>query len=312
MIFIKDLKNNDELTEIYLVKAMNKSVTSTNKTFLNVTFQDKTGIIFAKKWDVDAEDMEIYKPGNFVNVRFEVTTFKDKLELKILDGNKVNVVKYDDYIPTSPIPKDVLQTKIESYINKITDKNIKLIVDEIYATYKDKYLTYPAASNNHHAFASGLAYHTVSMLEVADFLSNHPQYKEGLDKDIVIAGVLFHDLGKVKELSGLLPIEYTMEGRMLGHLVIAVNIINNVASKHNLENNKKIIMLEHAILASHGKYEFGSPVLGSTKEAILLNFIDDLDAKMMMYDNNVKDINSGEFSKTLMNFDMRRLYKKEE
>ncbi len=307
MIYINTLKANDSYREIYLVKSVTKNVTTTGKTFLNLVLQDKTGCMPAKKWDVDAEDVEIFKAGNFVNVSFEVTTYKDKLELRINDGNKVEVTKLDDYIPTSPIPKEELAKKLEHYISLIKDKDIKLVVDSLYNEHKDKYLTYPAASNNHHAFASGLLFHTVSMLEVADFLSNH--YND-IDKDILLAGVFFHDIGKIKELSGLLPIEYTTEGRLLGHLVIAVNLINNTATKLKLENKEKIILLEHAVLSSHGKYEYGSPVLPETKEAILLNFIDDLDAKMMMYDNNTKEINPGEFTKSLLNLDNRRLYKK--
>ena len=127
--------------------------------------------------------------------------------------------------------------------------------------------------------------------------------------DIRVAAPL-HDIGKIKELSGLLPIEYTTEGHLLGHLVIAVNLINNVATKLHLENNEKIIHIEHCVLSSHGKYEYGSPVLGATKEAIMVNFIDDLDAKMMMYDNNTKELEPGEFTNRLMTMDMRRLYKK--
>jgi len=307
MIFINTLKENESYSEIYLVKSMNKSVTSTGKTFLNIIFQDKTGTIAAKKWDVDNDDLEIFKAGNFVNVSFDVTLYKDKLELKIRDARAVKVTKLDDYVPTSPIAKEVLEKELNEILSKIKDKDIKLIVDELYKENKDKILTYPAASGNHHAFQSGLLYHTVSMLKIATFLMKH---YEGIDESILLAATFLHDLGKIKELSGVLPIEYTYEGRMLGHLVIAVNLINNVATKHKLENNEKIIALEHAILASHGKYEFGSPVLGETKEAIMLNFIDDLDAKMMMYDNNTKDLNPGEFSKSLANMDNRRLYKK--
>lgn len=307
MIFIKDLKEGDCYQEIYLVKSATRSITSTNKTFLNIVLQDKTGMINAKKWDVDTEDLNIFKPGQFARVSFEVTTFKDKLELKIKDADKIDVTKYDDYIPTSPISRDILTKKLEETLNSISDTNIKAIVLEIYQDNKEKILTYPAASNNHHAFLNGLLYHTVSMIDVALFLAKH---YSGVDKDILLAGVFLHDIGKIHELSGFLPTEYTMEGRLLGHIVIAVNLINNVAIKHHLEHNEKIIMLEHAVLASHGKYEFGSPVLGATKEAILLNFIDDLDAKMMMFDNNTKELNDGEFSNRLMTMDMRRLYKK--
>lgn len=307
MIYLNTIKEGDSYREIYLVKSANKSVTATGKSYMNIVLQDKTGTMMAKKWDVDAEDTEIFKAGNFVNVSFDATTYKDKIELKIKDANKVEVTKLDDYIPTSPIPKETLEKKLEAYLGEIKDPNIKLIVDELYNKNIEKILTYPAASNNHHAFASGLLYHTVSMLDVGAFLMKH--YGD-IDQDIVLAGVFLHDIGKIKELSGLLPIEYTMEGRLLGHLVIAVNLVNNVAISHHLENNEKIIMLEHAILASHGEYEFGSPVLGMTKEAIMLNFIDDLDAKMMMYDNNTKDIDEGEFTKVLMNLDGRRLYKK--
>ncbi len=308
MIYLNTLKEGESYREIYLVKSVTKGVTaSNNKTFLSIVLQDKSGVMNAKKWDVNSEDLDIFKAGNFVNMSFDVTSYKDKIELRIKDANKVTITKLEDYIPSSPIPKETLQKKLESYLLEIKDKDIKTVIDDLYDTYKDKILTYPAASNNHHAFASGLLYHTVSMLDVANFLIKH--YND-IDSDIVLASVFLHDLGKVKELSGLLPIEYTTEGHLLGHLVIATNLINNVATKYHLENNEKIIHIEHCVLSSHGKYEYGSPVLGASKEAIMVNFIDDLDAKMMMYDNNTKDINPGEFTNRLMNMDMRRLYKK--
>lgn len=307
MIYLNDLKEGESYREIYLVKSVSKGTTSTNKTFLTMVLQDKSGVMNAKKWDVTSDDLEIFKAGKFVNISFDVTSYKDKLELKIKDANAVEVTKLDDYIPTSPIAKDVLEKKLEAHLNNIKDKDIKTLIDDLYKTHKEKILTYPAASNNHHAFASGLLYHTVSMLDVASFLIKH--YSD-VDSDIVLASVFLHDLGKIKELSGLLPIEYTAEGHLLGHLVIAVNLINNVATKYHLENNEKIIHIEHCVLSSHGKYEYGSPVLGATKEAIMVNFIDDLDAKMMMYDNNTKELEPGEFTNRLMTMDMRRLYKK--
>ena len=308
MIFLNTLKEGEAYQEIYLVKSVTKGTTAqTNKTFLSMVLQDKSGTMNAKKWDVTSEDLETFKAGNFVKISFEVRSYKEKPELHIKFGDKVELTKYDDYIPTSPIAKDTLQKKLEAHLNNIKDKDIKAVVDELYKTHKEKILTYPAASNNHHAFASGLLYHTVSMLDVASFLIKH--YTD-VDSDIVLASVFLHDLGKIKELSGLLPIEYTAEGHLLGHLVIATNLINNVATKLHLENNEKIIHIEHCVLSSHGKYEYGSPVLGATKEAIMVNFIDDLDAKMMMYDNNTKELNPGEFTNRLMTMDMRRLYKK--
>lgn len=308
MIFLNTLKEGESYREIYLIKSVTKGVTATNnKTFLSIVLQDKTGVMNAKKWDVTSDDLEIFKPGKFATISFDVTSYKDKIELRIKDASSVEVTKLDDYIPTSPIPKETLEKKLEAHLNNIKDKDIKAVIDELYKNNKEKILTYPAASNNHHAFASGLLYHTVSMLDVASFLIKH--YND-VDSDIVLASVFLHDLGKVKELSGLLPIEYTAEGHLLGHLVIAVNLINNVATKLHLENNEKIIHIEHCVLSSHGKYEYGSPVLGATKEAIMVNFIDDLDAKMMMYDNNTKEISPGEFTNRLMTMDMRRLYKK--
>lgn len=307
MIFLNTLKEGDAYQEIYLVKSATMSVTVNNKKLLTILLQDKTGSMNAKKWDATSDDQEIFKPGKFVNISFDVTSYKEKLELRIRDARPVEVTKLDDYIPTSPIPKETLQKKLEAHLNNIKDKDIKTVIDELYSTYKEKILIYPAASNNHHAFASGLLYHTVSMLDVASFLIKH--YSD-VDSDIVLASVFLHDLGKIKELSGLLPIEYTTEGHLLGHLVIATNLINNVATKHHLEDNEKIIHIEHCVLSSHGKYEYGSPVLGATKEAIMVNFIDDLDAKMMMYDNNTKEISPGEFTNRLMTMDMRRLYKK--
>ena len=121
MIYLNQLKDGEAYQEIYLIKSVNKSVTSTNKTFLTLVLQDKTGVMNAKKWDVTSDDLEIFKAGKFVNISFDVTTYKEKLELKIRDARAVEVTKLDDYIPTSPIPKETLTEKLESFLAMIKD-----------------------------------------------------------------------------------------------------------------------------------------------------------------------------------------------
>ena len=169
----------------------------------------------------------------------------------------------------------------------------------------EKLSYYPAASKNHHEYVSGLAYHTYGMLKVAEsFCTLYPT----LNKDLLYSGITLHDLGKTIELSGPVVPEYTLEGKLLGHISISNAMIKETADKLHIEG-EEVTLLQHMILAHHGKNEYGSPVLPQIKEAEILYLIDNIDARMAMMDKALETVEYGKFTKRVFSLENRALYK---
>ena len=304
---IKDLKDGMSVSDVFLVKDFTKRVTSAGLNYLTITLQDSSGVIDAKKREIAANDLDIIKIGSVIKIHGEVLDYKNKLQIKVL---KVEKVDSDDeslknLLIESPVPKEVLIQKFRNIYSSVKNPDCRALLDEIFKKYYDKFLDYPAAVKNHHEFYHGLIYHTVSMCEIADFIASH---YENINRDLLISGCILHDIGKVVELSGPVATKYTDEGNLLGHLTIGMSIVREAAEKLNIKSEVPML-LEHMILSHHGKLEFGAAVLPSTKEALLLSMIDDMDAKMMMLEKAYENVKEGEYTERLFALDNRAFYK---
>lgn len=163
----------------------------------------------------------------------------------------------------------------------------------------------PAATRNHHEFMSGLAYHVVSMLHLAKSIANlYPS----LNTDLLYAGIILHDLGKVRELSGPIDTEYTIEGKLIGHISIIASEIHQAANELGIEG-EEVMLLEHIVLSHHGKGEWGSPKPPLLREAEIIHYIDNLDAKMNMMDRALQKVEPGQFSERIMPLENRTFYR---
>ena len=183
--------------------------------------------------------------------------------------------------------------------------NIQRITRHLLRKHHEQFLEYPAATRNHHEFVSGLGYHVVSMLDLAKAISDlYPS----LDRDLLYAGVILHDLGKIVELSGPVAASYTVEGNLLGHITIMVNEIGKAADELGIDG-EEVVILKHLVLSHHGKLEWGSPKQPMIKEAEILHMIDNIDAKMNMLDRALKRVKPGEFSERVFPLDNRSFYK---
>ena len=304
---IKDLKDGMSITDVFLVKDYTKRVTSAGLNYLTITLQDSSGVIDAKKWEIAANDLDIIKIGAIIKIRGEVLDYKNKLQIKVLSVEKVDSddESLKNLLIESPVPKEILVQKFRNIYSSVKNPDCRAILDEIFKKYYDKFLDYPAAVKNHHEFYHGLIFHTVSMCEIADFIASH---YEDINRDLLISGCILHDIGKVVELSGPVATKYTDEGNLLGHLTIGMSIVREAAEKLNIKSEVPML-LEHMILSHHGKLEFGAAVLPSTKEALLLSMIDDMDAKMMMLEKAYENVKEGEYTERLFALDNRAFYK---
>lgn len=307
MTWIKDLQEGASIKESFLVNNVTKGVTGNNMPYLTITLQDKTGTIDGKKWDVKSEDADIFTPGNIVQVSADVIYYKNSYQLKVLSGEKVKDEKIDyaRYTMSAPVPQDELEAQLKTILASIKDEDISLLVNALIEKYYDKFVTYPAAVRNHHEFTNGLLYHTISMVGLADKIAS---FYPSIDRDLLVGGVLLHDLGKTIELSGPIIPKYTTEGKLLGHISIMAGEIRKIAEALKIESEVPTL-LAHMVLSHHGKMEFGSPVTPLLREALVLSMIDDLDAKMIILDKAYAETAEGEFTSRIYPIDDSYFYK---
>ena len=308
---LKGILNYDvgEQVELFLlIKNSTKGTASNGKPFLTLILQDQSGEIEAKLWDVDALDEKSYASQNIVKIMGDVQNYRGKSQLKIRQIRKASPgdgVKLDDFLETAPLDKEEMTGKLTQYIFEMRNPNIQRITRHLLKKHQKAFLEYPAATKNHHEFVSGLAYHVVSMLDLAKVISSlYPS----LDKDLLYAGVILHDMGKVLELSGPVSTVYTLEGNLLGHISIMINEIGKAAEELSI-SGEEVLILQHLVLSHHGKAEWGSPKPPLIKEAEILHYIDNLDAKMNMLDRALERVKPGEFTERVFALDNRSFYK---
>ncbi|USK76081.1 3'-5' exoribonuclease YhaM [Peribacillus frigoritolerans] len=298
-----------EVVDIYMyIKTSTKAVASNGKPFLTLILCDKTGEIEAKLWDVSDADEKTYSAEATVKVQGEVQNYRGRSQLKIRNiriTSDTDGVTKADLIQTAPLSQEEMMETITQYIFEMRNPNIQRVTRHLIKKYQNEFLTFPAATKNHHEYMSGLAYHVVSMLGLAKAISTlYPS----LNKDLLYAGVILHDLGKVHELSGPVSTVYTVEGNLLGHITIMVNEVGKAAEELGIEA-EEIMILKHLILSHHGKAEWGSPKPPMVREAEVLHYIDNMDAKINMMDRALEKVKPGEFTERVFALDNRSFYK---
>jgi len=282
MKYIEDLKIGDSISEIYLCKEKRGGTTKNGADYFLVTLQDKTGVLEGNIWDVNSPGINEFDKKDYVEVSGIIKEYKGKNQinitsLRVVDVNSVNV---ENYIPTTAKDVDEMYGELLDIIGTIKAPYMKKLLemhfvnDEIFIK---KFRYHSAAKSVHHGFAGGLLEHTLSVTKTCDFIAKQYDY---LDRDLLLTAAIFHDVGKLAELSPYPENDYTDAGQMLGHIVIGYNMLSNSIRKIDDFPKVKRNELLHCILAHHGEYEYGSPKKPSIAEAIALNFADDMDAKL--------------------------------
>ena len=307
MRFIKELVEGDRIIIQALIGSVSQGTNKSGSPYLNVELRDSSGSLNSKKWELDDNDKDIFVSGNIAELLIEVISFGGALQGKILsarllDSNQIDVTRF---IKNPPIPKEELMERFYKLVNSIEDKDCKAILDYFIKKFGDKIFVNPAASSVHHEFSSGLLMHSVSLAEHADYFS---KYYNDINRDLVVTGALIHDFGKMIELVGPAVFKYSVEGRLLGHISIMCGELRIAAKELNIQNETPIL-LEHIVLSHHGQYEYGSPVLPLTREALLISLIDNIDSKMLVLDKAYEGIEKGEFTQKIYPLDGRNFYK---
>lgn len=301
---------NDEKLDLFLlIKSADIRTAKNGKTFIAFTFQDKSGQMDGKFWDASVEDTKQYLPGKVVKLSGKREMYQGNPQVRIHmirlaeEGEPVHP---DQYIEKAPINKESMTETINQAIFEITNANMNRIVRHILTKHQQAFFQMPAAKKLHHAYSGGLAFHTVSMLNIAHTLCE--QYEE-LNKSLLYAGLILHDLGKVMELSGVASTEYTLEGNLVGHIMIVYEEIVKACDVLKIDGKSEdVLLLKHMVLAHHGHLEYGSPVRPKLLEAEVLFMIDNMDASINMMTQALNRTATGQFSERLFGLDNRMFY----
>ena len=282
-------KENQQIVGYFAVTAKQVRAKKEGGEYLALTLGDKTGQFDARMWDNFNECVPTFKAGDVVKVQALVCRFAEKLQLKI---DKLRVAApgefiLGDFVPATEKNVDELWAQLNNTISTFTDKHLLLLarsfVDD--PALGTALREAPAAKSMHHAFIGGMLEHVVSMLGLCDAVAKHyPQ----VHRDLLLTGALLHDIGKLTELSWGTSFDYTLEGQMLGHITIGIGQIDRKIAEIEGFPPQLRILVEHLVLSHHGKYEFGSPKLPMIPEAVLLHYIDDMDAKMQTMDSEFR------------------------
>ncbi|UMZ73559.1 3'-5' exoribonuclease YhaM family protein [Natranaerofaba carboxydovora] len=304
-----DLKEPGQTFEGYaLVIDVQAATAKNNKPYINLVLGKKEKKLRSKLWDnnfngYELQELvnEVFIQGTIVYIKGDVGKFNEELQLSINKFSRVesDEIEYSDFIPLAPEPKDKLVKEFENFLEDIENPIIKRVCQNIYNDYNEKFTSYPAAKFNHHAFGSGLLYHTVSMLRMAKHIAT--QYTN-INRDLLYAGVALHDFGKVYALSEGPVSDYTRSGNLLGHITLTNMLIYKTVEKIKKERKKVnrktdltkkerqlVSELMHIISAHHGKLEYGSPVKPQTLEAEIVHHIDMIDTRINMINMGLID-----------------------
>ena len=304
---ISEFKDGERINGQFLVVSGAKCVNNSGGNYMNLELRDSSGNINAKKWDFNEKDESLFTQGNVVYIEGDVLKYKETLQLKVLSAKQVNNEDIDvaKFVKQPPIPKEELVKRFNAYVESIKNEDCRKILDYLIKRLSPRLLEYPAAVSVHHDYASGLLMHTVSMADVATFLCG---YYDNIDRDILITGILLHDMGKTIEFEGPVVYKYSVEGKLLGHITIMVSEIRRAAEGLKITSEVPML-LEHMVLSHHGYPEFGSAIMPLTREALLLSLIDNLDSKLVIVDKALENVKPGEFSNKIFPLDNRMMYK---
>ena len=281
MKFIETLREGERINEIYLCKFKQAALTKSGKPYDNVILQDKTGTLDAKIWDPGSVGIDEFDAMDYVAVTGDVTSFQGNLQLSIKRVRKVGEGEYEpeNYLPVTDKDIDEMYKEMMGYINSIKNtylsKLLHMFLDD--EAFAKAFKFHSAAKSVHHGFVGGLLEHTVSVTRNCNYFAENYPF---LNRDLLLTAAMFHDIGKLKELSTFPENDYTDAGQLLGHIMIGAEWIGDKIRE--IDGFPVVLAneLKHCILAHHGELEYGSPKKPALVEALALSFADNLDAKM--------------------------------
>ncbi|OIJ18249.1 hypothetical protein BKP45_11735 [Anaerobacillus alkalidiazotrophicus] len=285
MTLIIDADQGDRLIGFYLIKELQQKIATNGSEYFDLVLGDRSGVISAKLWDISEEQKTSFEVKKIVKVDGIVTIFRNQRQIQI---QRIRLSTPEDSIDIQSLvqmpctSREELWQELRMMIEEIHSPTLNKIVKAILINkdIRDNLTTLPAGKTMHHAYYAGLLEHIVTLMRSA--LQLFPVYPQ-LNKDLILATCLLHDIGKTKELADPIVPEYTTEGELMGHIVLGIEIINEAASEAGVSiSDEELLALKHCILSHHGDVDlgYGSAVSGKIPEAIFFHYLDQIDAKL--------------------------------
>lgn len=284
MRYIGDIREGENVVDIYLCSDRQKLKTRAGKSYLSVKLQDKTGVGDAKIWDM-TDSISDFQKGDYIMVDASVISFQGNNQFNIRRVRVAEEGEYDpqDYVPSTEFDIEEMFTEFTGYIDEMEDQWLKRLASEFFIfdkKFSEAFKAHSAAKTVHHAFYGGILEHTLGMLRLAKFIADHYPV---MNRSLLYAGTMFHDMGKLKELSDFPIIDYTDEGNLVGHIIIGVEWLSEKINKIEGFPPALANQLKHLIISHHGELAYGSPKKPQLIEAVALHYIDNIDAKIKTF-----------------------------
>ena len=282
MKYIETLRDGMHVKEVYLCKTKTIALTKNGKEYGNVVLQDKTGQLEAKIWDLNNPGIGEFSPMEYVYAEGNITVFNNANQLNILRIRRASEGEYspEDYLPVSTKNIGEMYQELKKLILSMQNQHLQKLCKAFFVEDQDfakAFCRHSAAKSVHHGFIGGLLEHTLSVAQICDMSAKHYPF---LNRDLLLAGAMLHDIGKVRELSAFPANDYTDEGQLLGHIMIGAQMAEDKIRDIEGFPAKLHSEVLHLILSHHGELEFGSPKKPALMEALVLSFADNMDAKI--------------------------------
>ena len=282
MRYIETFHEGNHISDIYLCKTKQIQLTKTGKEYGNLILQDKTGTIEAKIWDLSSPGVGEFDAMDYVHIEADVTLFQNANQLNVRRIRTAREGEYveADYLPVSKKEIGKMYEELLGFVRSVKNPWLNQLLSGYFVEDKEfakAFQFHSAAKTVHHGFVGGLLEHTLSVVKLCDYYAG---YYKTLNRDLLLTAAMFHDIGKMQELSRFPENDYTDDGQLLGHIVMGTEMIGQKA--RTIPGFPPVLEaeLKHCILAHHGEYEYGSPKKPALIEAAALNLADNTDAKM--------------------------------
>lgn len=280
-IYIRDIKAGEKIGDYFLATEKILAFSQKGAPYLSLRLQDKTGEVDGKVWD-NARDWEkVFQKGDIIRIQARAVNYRNSLQLSISEVEKTDDAEVDmgDYLPSAKRNAEEMFGELLAFVEGITSPHLKALLNSFFRdeAIAARFKKAPAAKGFHHVYIGGLLEHTLSVTRLLDLACHH---YSGIDRDLLITGGILHDIGKIYELSYGRIVDYSDEGRLIGHIIIGVEMVNARISALEDFPPQLALELRHLLLSHHGDLEYGSPKRPKTVEALIVHYIDDLDAKV--------------------------------
>lgn len=289
-IYLKDIKQGNKVASSFMVAEKNMAFSIKGAPYLNVRLKDKTGELDGKVWDNAIDFDQQFKKGDIIHIEGRAASYRNSIQISIINIHRIPWEEIDpvDYLPSVKGDVHAMFNEMMEFVEKVNDKYLRALLNAFFQEEETSSLFQraPAAKGFHHIYLGGLLEHTLSVVRLLEKVADHYSV---LNKDMLIAGGILHDIGKIYEFSYNNIIDYTDEGRLIGHIVMGVEMINKKIAAIDDFPSHLALELRHIILSHHGEFEFGSPKRPKTLEALVVHYIDDLDAKFNAFQTFMAD-----------------------